>query len=112
MRVRCDEPHRALWISNHPGILVSLTSPVATCSETDDAVEQIVGSVRKYRPDADVAPIRAAYTFACEKHAGQMRLSGEPYITHLVAVAEILAGLEMDIPTIVAGFLHDVVEDT
>jgi len=79
---------------------------------TDAAFEQLLESVTKYRPDADLDLMRRAYAFACEKHAGQTRKSGEPYITHPLAVAQILAGLEMDVPTICAGLLHDVVEDT
>lgn len=81
-------------------------------TEVDAAFEQLLEAVTKYRPDADLNPLRAAYAFACEKHAGQTRKSGEPYITHPVAVAQILAGLEMDVPTLCAALLHDVVEDT
>jgi guanosine-3',5'-bis(diphosphate) 3'-pyrophosphohydrolase len=69
-------------------------------------------TVRKYRPDADLRPLRAAYRFARLKHATQRRKSGELYINHPLAVALILAELEMDSATICAGLLHDVVEDT
>jgi guanosine-3',5'-bis(diphosphate) 3'-pyrophosphohydrolase len=78
----------------------------------DEEFEKLLEAVAKYRPGADVSLLRAAYAFACEKHAGQRRYSGEPYIMHPVAVAQILAGLEMDAATLAAGLLHDVVEDT
>ena len=78
----------------------------------DEAFDKIEEAVRRGNPEADLTLLRRAYEFACEKHAGQQRATGEPYITHPVAVAEILAHLEMDIPTLAAGLLHDVVEDT
>jgi RelA/SpoT family (p)ppGpp synthetase len=56
--------------------------------------------------------VREAYDFGAEKHLGQKRLSGEPYITHPVAVADILADLRLDADTLVAAILHDVIEDT
>ncbi len=78
----------------------------------DSAFEQIVAGLEKARPQDDLCLLRAAYEFAREKHCGQFRRSGEPYITHPVAVAEILAGMEMDVQTLAAGLLHDVVEDS
>lgn len=80
--------------------------------ETDAQFKAILSTVAKYNPEADFALLRRAYAFACEKHEGQVRRSGDPYITHPVAVCEILASLEMDVPTLAAGLLHDVVEDT
>ncbi|MGB9661971.1 MAG: RelA/SpoT family protein [Moorellaceae bacterium] len=65
-----------------------------------------------YYPDADLQLIREAYKFASQAHGDQKRHSGEPYIVHPLAVAEILAELQLDIVTIAAGILHDVVEDT
>ncbi|MGC8668543.1 MAG: RelA/SpoT family protein [Chthonomonadales bacterium] len=86
---------------------------VATGFEkADEQFEAVCRQVTAYNPAADLALLRRAYTFACEKHAGQYRLSGDPYITHPLAVMEILASLEMDTPTLAAGLLHDVVEDT
>jgi GTP pyrophosphokinase len=78
----------------------------------DAAFEQIVARLEKTRPQDDLCLLSAAYEFAREKHYGQFRRSGEPYITHPVAVAEILAGMEMDVQTLAAGLLHDVVEDS
>src|SRR4029434_5535694 len=63
------------------------------------------------QPD-DVERIQDAYDFAFQAHEGQKRRSGEPYISHPVAVADLLADLHMDGQTIVAAILHDVIEDT
>lgn len=69
-------------------------------------------TISEYNPNYELELIGRAFDLACEKHAGQLRKSGEPYVIHPIAVAEILAGLGMDEKTIVAGLLHDVVEDT
>lgn len=74
--------------------------------------EELITRVRKYHPSTDISLIRKAYKVASEAHEGQARKSGEPYIIHPLYVAIILADLEMDKETIVAGLLHDVVEDT
>jgi guanosine-3',5'-bis(diphosphate) 3'-pyrophosphohydrolase len=74
-------------------------------------IDQIIEKVRAYDPDADVDMIRRAYEFAVTAHRNQKRLTGEPYITHPLAAAEVLAELEMDSPSIAAALLHDVVED-
>ncbi len=68
--------------------------------------------VRAYSPDADVELLRRAYVFSAFEHKGQVRHSGEPYLIHPIEVANILADLKLDIITLVAGLLHDVVEDT
>ena len=68
--------------------------------------------VRGYNPDADVELLRRAYVFSAFEHKGQVRHSGEPYLIHPIEVSNILADLKLDIVTIVAGLLHDVVEDT
>jgi GTP diphosphokinase / guanosine-3',5'-bis(diphosphate) 3'-diphosphatase len=81
-------------------------------SGTDEVFERLLARVAEYRPDADLALLRAAYTYACERHTGQLRMSGEPFVCHPAAVAEILASLEMDVPILAASLLHDVVEDT
>jgi GTP pyrophosphokinase len=65
-----------------------------------------------YCDAADVASVRRAYTFAERSHSEQQRMSGEPYITHPLAVALILANLKLDATAVIAGLLHDVVEDT
>lgn len=73
---------------------------------------KLLKTIRKYNPDADTDLVRRAYRFADQAHKGQMRLSGDPYITHCLAVAGNLAHLRLDTTTIVAGLLHDVLEDT
>ncbi len=74
--------------------------------------EELVASVRRYHPSTDISLIEKAYRIADEAHKGQARKSGEAYIIHPLCVAIILAELELDKETIVAGILHDVVEDT
>ena len=74
--------------------------------------QELVECVRKYHPSDDISMISKAYETAKHAHEGQIRKSGEPYIIHPLNVAIILAELELDKETIVAGLLHDVVEDT
>ncbi len=74
--------------------------------------EELIARVRKYHPSDDISLIEKAYKTASEAHKDQVRKSGEPYIIHPLCVAIILADLELDKETIVAGLLHDVVEDT
>ncbi len=74
--------------------------------------DELISSVKKYHPSADISMIEKAYKIANDAHKGQARKSGEPYIIHPLCVAIILADLELDKETIVAGILHDVVEDT
>ena len=76
------------------------------------ALEPLMRAIRANFPKADFAPIEAAYAVAERAHRGQLRKSGDPYITHPVAVATILAELGMTTPTLVAALLHDTVEDT
>ena len=78
----------------------------------DDLYQDLVNRVQKYHPSDDISMIEKAYKVAGEAHIGQVRKSGEPYIIHPLNVAIILADLELDKETIVAGLLHDVVEDT
>ncbi len=74
--------------------------------------QELIKSVRKYHPSDDISMIEKAYQVAYKAHEGQVRKSGEPYIIHPLCVAIILADLELDKESIVAGLLHDVVEDT
>ena len=73
---------------------------------------QLTLLLKAYLTPADIEQVWAAYRYAAFAHAGQVRHSGEPYITHPVAVACILAKLHLDVPTLLAALLHDVVEDT
>ncbi len=75
-------------------------------------IDELTKKLGGYLPVADVARVRAAFDFGAIAHEGQRRVSGEPYITHPVAVADILADLRMDANTIIAAILHDVLEDT
>jgi GTP diphosphokinase / guanosine-3',5'-bis(diphosphate) 3'-diphosphatase len=75
-------------------------------------IGQLVSKLESYLPPDQVDRVRDAYEYAEAAHRGQKRRSGEPYITHPVAVADILADLNMDGATIAAAILHDVVEDT
>src|SRR5574342_281520 len=74
--------------------------------------EDLVEKVRTTNPDADIELLRRAYVFSAFEHKGQVRHSGEPYLIHPLEVADILADMRLDVVTIAAGLLHDVVEDT
>jgi len=74
----------------------------------NDVIEKVI----RYFPEADLSLIEKAYVFSAKVHQGQVRLSGEPYLSHPLAVAAILADMKMDIPTVASGLLHDTVEDT
>ncbi len=74
--------------------------------------EDLLEKVRAYSPDADVEMLRRAYVFSAFEHRGQVRHSGEPYLIHPLAVADLLAEMKLDAVAIAAGLLHDVVEDT
>ncbi|HIT13508.1 MAG TPA: bifunctional (p)ppGpp synthetase/guanosine-3',5'-bis(diphosphate) 3'-pyrophosphohydrolase [Candidatus Scatomonas merdigallinarum] len=74
--------------------------------------QELISSVHKYHPSADITLIEKAYRVAYDAHKGQARKSGEPYIIHPLCVGIILADLELDKESIAAGLLHDVVEDT
>jgi GTP pyrophosphokinase len=78
---------------------------------TDD-FGRLVAQLETYLPRSDLGAITEAYEYSAKAHEGQQRRSGDPYITHPVAVAEILAGLHLDADSIKAALLHDVVEDT
>ncbi|MER5793863.1 HD domain-containing protein [Streptomyces sp. NPDC001980] len=77
-----------------------------------DAIGHVAEAHRAHYPDADLEPLRRAYVLAESSHRGQMRKSGEPYITHPLAVTLILAELGAETTTLTASLLHDTVEDT
>src|SRR5690606_6128339 len=86
---------------------------VATRSQpTNPVLEPLFRAVRSNHPKADLALLERAYDVAEKMHDGQMRKSGDPYITHPLAVTTILAEIGMTEPTLVASLLHDTVEDT
>ena len=80
--------------------------------ETQDDIEALLRTVKGYNAKADLREIERAYRFAAEHHEGQKRLSGEDFIQHPLAVAQILAALGLDTTTLEAALLHDTVEDT
>ena len=74
--------------------------------------EKLLGSVRSYNPETDADLLHRAYEFSALEHAGQVRRSGEQYITHPLEVAHLVAEMHLDDVTIASSLLHDVVEDT
>jgi guanosine-3',5'-bis(diphosphate) 3'-pyrophosphohydrolase len=92
-----------------------LTDPVAAAATADpveDLYRELETRVRELRPGEDLAPLERAYHFAEERHRGQRRASGEPYMIHPLLVARQLADMHMDMTCLETGLLHDVVEDT
>ena len=81
-------------------------------AEAKKHLDELHEAIAKYYPDADLSNIDKAYHFATLKHEGQIRKSGDPYYIHPVEVAKTLTKLRMDIPSLTAALLHDVVEDT
>ncbi|MFN7143905.1 MAG: RelA/SpoT family protein [Myxococcota bacterium] len=75
-------------------------------------IQDVIQRVQEYAPGADVGLVLEAYQYAALKHKGQVRKNGEDYLVHPLAVANILAGLRMDVETIATGLLHDTMEDT
>jgi len=96
------------WVEN---VLHRVSGLVRSRSRTDP-VEHLIRTHRRLHPRGDARELRRAYGVAARMHAGQFRKSGDPYITHPLAVAQILAELGMDTTTLVAALLHDTVEDT
>ena len=85
---------------------------VAAGLSVAEQYERLEKTVRDYNPQADFGLIRGAYEFAEKEHRGQLRKSGEPYIIHPIAVAQIIAELKLDSESLAAALLHDVIEDT
>lgn len=75
-------------------------------------ITDILDKIYEYSPDADVSLIDRAYIYSARVHEGQVRLSGEPYLSHPLEVANILADMKLDMESIAAALLHDVIEDT
>src|SRR5512141_717805 len=75
-------------------------------------LNDILEKVDAYHPDADLDLVKKAYVYSAKVHQGQVRKSGEPYLIHPLEVAGLLAQLRLDEASIVAGLLHDTVEDT
>ncbi|HRC57817.1 MAG: bifunctional (p)ppGpp synthetase/guanosine-3',5'-bis(diphosphate) 3'-pyrophosphohydrolase [Myxococcales bacterium] len=75
-------------------------------------IEKLLEDISGYHPSADLGLVRRAYQFAADAHAGQTRKSGDPYVTHPLSVARIIAELKLDVSSVCAALLHDAVEDT
>ena len=92
--------------------MVSLTSRPDADPVLASSIERLVENYLSHHSDGDAELVRQAGLAAIDAHSGQLRRSGEPYVTHPIAVAEIVAHLGLDAPTLAAALLHDAVEDT
>ncbi len=79
--------------------------------DLDKRLQSIFDKIENYHPDPDLETLREAFEYSCEMHEGQSRKSGEPYVSHPVEVISIIADLHLDVASLVAGLLHDTVED-
>ncbi len=93
-------------------IMPSSEAKVQNLKSPRALLDTLVKAIHTYNPEADIEPIKKAYAFAEEAHEGQARQSGEPYITHPLQVAIILAEMRLDFETLQAALLHDTIEDT
>src|SRR5213594_741267 len=80
--------------------------------QLDARLEELLEKLKKHRPSEDPWIVRRAYEIASERHHDQLRSSGEPYLSHLLEVAHILADMRLDATTLTAALLHDAIEDT
>src|SRR5256885_12541798 len=85
---------------------------VRAVRQLDASLEELLEKLKKHRPSEDPWIVRRAYEIASERHHDQFRSSGEPYLSHLLEVAHILADMRLDATTLTAAILHDAVEDT
>ena len=99
-------------LSHHPHTIDTFQAAEPHLLPADIETSQLTLLLKEYFTQADIEQVWAAYRYAAFAHQGQTRRSGEPYISHPVAVACILAKLHLDLPTLLAALLHDVVEDT
>jgi len=103
---------RAAEVLRKAGAAVWRSSPAEPAPPSVVSFAQLTDRLKKYLPSADIARIKEAFRFADAAHLGQFRKSGEPYITHPVAVAELLADWKLDAAAIQAALMHDVLEDS
>ena len=90
----------------------TILSKLPGASRRDYGMRRLVETLKSYLSDEQIDPVLQAYKFGASAHEGQTRKSGEPYITHPVAVAQELAEMHLDAQAITAAILHDVIEDT
>ncbi|MEQ1598521.1 MAG: bifunctional (p)ppGpp synthetase/guanosine-3',5'-bis(diphosphate) 3'-pyrophosphohydrolase [Methylotenera sp.] len=105
-------PKTATKLGINPQTIDTFQSVGPPLLPADSETSQLTLLLKEYFTPADIEQVWAAYRYAAIAHEGQMRRTGEPYISHPVAVACILAKLHLDLPTVMAALLHDVVEDT
>jgi len=96
-------------VADEPSIIPADMHPPVDLAEN---LERFNALIRSYLKAEDAVQVEAAYVFAAEAHRGQYRVSGEPYVSHPLAVAETLAGWRLDAQALIAALLHDVMEDT
>ena len=89
----------------------AINLPNETLPKASNSITQLLATLKNYLPASDLVHIKEAFRFSDEMHLGQMRRSGEPYISHPIAVAEICADWKLDAQAIMAALLHDVMED-
>jgi GTP pyrophosphokinase len=80
--------------------------------QLENRLSTVVQKIRAYHPDPDIEMLRNAFSYAAQMHEGQTRKSGEPYMSHPLEVMDVIADLRLDVASLVAGLLHDTVEDT
>ena len=114
MQTGARDPGGAAPVSAPDGTSSAPAAPAATTPPHPRGIRQfeLTEKVLAYDPKADTSLIDAAYVLAIQAHGGQTRDNGDPYITHPLAVADILAGYRLDTASIVTGLLHDTIEDT
>jgi GTP diphosphokinase / guanosine-3',5'-bis(diphosphate) 3'-diphosphatase len=83
-----------------------------SAADEPSALDELLARIQSYNPQADLQLVRRAYDYSARMHGEQKRESGEPYVTHPLNVALIIAQLKLDLPSVITGLLHDVVEDT
>jgi guanosine-3',5'-bis(diphosphate) 3'-pyrophosphohydrolase len=103
---------RAAEVLRKAGAAVWRNAPAEPAPPSVVSFAQLTDRLRKYLPSSEIARIKEAFRFADAAHLGQFRKSGEPYITHPVAVAELLADWKLDSAAIQAALMHDVLEDS
>lgn len=108
--ITSGEPSPSQGVRVNPGDRGASSKPENV--DLGASLEELLQKIKAYNAKADLSVVRAAYEYAEKAHRGQKRFSGEPFIVHPLEVAKILAELELDQETLVAGLLHDVVEDT
>ncbi|HEY5434173.1 MAG TPA: HD domain-containing protein, partial [Candidatus Limnocylindrales bacterium] len=91
---------------------ITATGPVAITLDLEALRQQLLVTVGKHHPQADLSMVNRAFDLAVEAHSSQVRASGDPYVTHPIASAQILAELGIDPVAVSAALLHDVAEDT